>query len=195
MTLYIYKKAEDSTNTNSADNASRSEGEIKSEQYTASNTPASNATIGGMIGAIIGGLGGYTWGASDLDHLSEEQKFRRRLKNALLYGAVGAVGGAGLGYGGTVLKGELDKKRERNFSERAIDWYVDAPLGYGAGIAGLGGAVIGGASGYLAHPRDLVGTTRRGSTFRGGARGFINGVLAGGTVDVIKEVTKKFIKD
>lgn len=193
MTLYIYKKAEDSTN--SADNASRSEGEIKSEQYTASNTPATNATIGGVIGAIVGGLGGYTWGSADLDHLSEEQKFRKRLKNALLYSAVGAVGGAGLGYGGTTLRDQLDQKKEKDFAEKTIDWYIDAPLGAGTGI-GMGvGTGLGVSSGLLLPPNALQGATRKGAVIRGGFKGALRGALAGSAADIAKEVAKKFIKD
>lgn len=181
MTLYIYKKAQAS-----ADNASRSGGEIKSEQYTTPNTPASNATIGGLIGAAIGGLGGYTWGASDLDHLSEEQKFKRRLKNALLYGAVGAAGGAGLGYGGTVLANQLDKKREKNTVEEIGEWYAKAPFGTGSFYGGIGLGAHGAFKGIIAAPHELKGTTRKWSAIRGGIKGALNGVLLGGLADIIR---------
>lgn len=196
MTLYIYKKADDSTrtnSTNSADSASRSEGEIKSEQYTAPNTPATNATIGGVIGAVIGGLGGYTWGSADLDHLSEEQKFKKRLKNALLYSAVGALGGSGLGYGGTVLADQLNQKREKTTAEKIIDKYIEAPFGTGAVIGGAGGAGIGAISGALIPPHALQGATQKGAIVRGGVKGALKGVLLGGALDLAKGVAQTVI--
>lgn len=187
MMLYIYKKADDS--------ASRSQEEIKLEQYTTSNTPATNATIGGLIGAAIGGLGGYMWGASDLDHLSEEEKFRRKLKNALLYGAVGAVGGAGLGYGGTTLVDQMDKKREKNFTETVINSYTKAPFGVGIG----GGALLGGAgygiSGAIVPSHALKGTTRGAHSFRRGVHGAMKGALVGGVLDLAKGITQTIVND
>lgn len=135
--------------------SNKAENFFKRENYTNKNgepirssyTPAGAATIGGLIGASLGGIGGYMFAPINEDTLSEDEKFKKRLKSALLGAGLGGVGGAGLGYGINTFVDAQRHQREKGWEENLTDWVVDdVPLSVSAGV---GGAIAGAASGSM----------------------------------------------
>lgn len=133
--------------------SNKAENFFKRENYTNKNgepirssyTPAGAATIGGLIGASLGGIGGYMFAPINEDTLSEDEKFKKRLKSALLGAGIGGIGGAGLGYGINTFVDAQRHQREKGWMESATDYIVDeVPLWGSAGIgAGSAGAITG----------------------------------------------------
>lgn len=135
--------------------SNKAENFFKRENYTNKNgepirssyTPAGAATIGGLIGASLGGIGGYMFAPINEDTLSEDEKFKKRLKSALLGAGLGGVGGAGLGYGINTFVDAQRHQREKGWAEELTDYVVDdVPLW---ASAGTGGAIAGAVSGSM----------------------------------------------
>lgn len=72
-------------------------GEPKEEPGFFSN-PEDRVLKAGLIGAALGGLGGFAFSKPD-ESLSRKARFRKRLKNTLLGIGLGGIGGASLSYG------------------------------------------------------------------------------------------------
>lgn len=127
---------------------------FKRENYTNKNgepirssyTSAGAATIGGLIGASLGGIGGYMFAPINEDTLSEDEKFKKRLKSALLGAGLGGVGGAGLGYGINTFVDAQRNQREKGTAEKVTDYIVDdVPLWASAGVGGAAAGAISGS--------------------------------------------------
>lgn len=115
--------------------------DIKPEQFS----EGSAAAIGALIGAAIGGIGGYNYSGMIDENLPEDKKFKKKLKNAITAGALGALGGAGLGYGGaSALNTLTEDKDDSSWVDSVVTDLVDAPLsgtviGAGAGLFNAAG--------------------------------------------------------
>lgn len=147
MNNFIEKVAEDKPATNNTNNQQNKKPQtaedLKNQQYSAGD----NALIGGLIGAGLGGLGGYLFTPPDADeeNLSEDKKYDNRLKNALLAATIGGLGGAGLGYGLTeVLNEAKDDQKDTNLMTDLIAVPLSGKYpGTGAAAGGLIGAGMG----------------------------------------------------
>lgn len=126
----------DTTSFFTRKNYRNEKGELLFSPYT--NRGA--ATIGGLIGAALGGLGGYTFAPVDEDNMSEDEKFKKRLKSALLGAGIGLGGGVGVGYGLNKLVDQVNYKPYQSWTSGAIEGYLDssAPT-----VLGTTGTVVG----------------------------------------------------
>lgn len=119
--------------------------DIKPEQFSEGGA----AAIGALLGAAIGGIGGYNYSGMLDENLPEDKKFKKKLKNAITAGALGALGGAGLGYGGAAALNTLtEDKDDSSWIDSAVTELVDAPLsgtalGTGVGLANAAGKLGG----------------------------------------------------
>lgn len=114
--------------------------DMKPEQFSEGGA----AAIGALLGAAIGGIGGYNYSGIIDENLPEDKKFKKKLKNAITAGALGALGGAGLGYGGAAALNTLtDKKDDSSFIDSAVTQLVDTPwsgTAIGTGVGAVGAA-------------------------------------------------------
>lgn len=78
------------------------------------NDPTDRMITAGLIGAGIGGLGGYFLPSDESENDTEDERFEKKLKNALIGMGVGGVAGAGLGYGTTELQRLREEKKIKN---------------------------------------------------------------------------------
>lgn len=102
------------------------------------------ATMGGLIGAALGGLGGYAFAPVDEDNMSEDEKFKKRLKSALLGAGIGLGGGAGIGYGLNKLVDQINYKPYQSLSSSLIGGYLDSSAPVLLGTTGTAvGAMVG----------------------------------------------------
>ena len=126
----------DSTSFFTRKNYRNEKGELLFSPYTTRGA----ATIGGLIGAALGGLGGYAFAPVDEDSMSEDEKFKKRLKSALLGAGIGLGGGAGIGYGVNKLVDQVNYKPYQSMSSNIIEGYFDssAPV-----VLGSTGTVVG----------------------------------------------------
>lgn len=114
--------------------------DLKPEQFS----EGSAAAIGALLGAAVGGIGGYNYSGMIDENLPENKKFKKKLKNAITAGALGALGGAGLGYGGATAFNTLtDNKEDSNWVDEAVTELVDTPwsgTALGGGIGAINAA-------------------------------------------------------
>lgn len=114
--------------------------DIKPEQFSEGGA----AAIGALLGAAIGGIGGYNYSGIIDENLPEDKKFKKKLKNAITAGALGALGGAGLGYGGAAAFNTLTKdKDDSSWIDTAVTELVDTPwsgTAIGTGVGAVGAA-------------------------------------------------------
>ena len=114
--------------------------DIKPEQFSEGGA----AVIGALLGAAIGGIGGYNYSGVIDDELPEDKKFKKKLKNAITAGALGALGGAGLGYGGAAALNTFNNKEDdSSWVDTAVTELVDTPwsgTAIGAGVGTLNAA-------------------------------------------------------
>jgi hypothetical protein len=80
------------------------------------------------------------------ENLPEDKKFKKKLKNAITAGALGALGGAGLGYGGASALNTLteDKNDSSNWVDSVVTGLIDMPasgtlVGTAYGLINAGG--------------------------------------------------------
>lgn len=190
MNNFIEKSAEDTPDINKSNDQQNKKPQtaedLKNQQYSAGG----NALVGGLIGAGIGGLGGYLFTPPDAneENLSEDKKYDNRLKNALLAAAVGGLGGAGLGYGLTEILNQA-KKDQKDTS--VISDLIATPIsGKHPGTATATGAVIGTGVGLLGEatkiPKDNVPKRAKVPRYYGrrGIRGAALGAGIGALVDI-----------
>lgn len=149
MNNFIEKSAEDKPNTNTNNQYNKKPQtvqDLKNQQYSTGG----NALVGGLIGAGIGGLGGYLFTPPDAneENLSEDKKYDNRLKNALLAATLGGLGGAGLSYGITEVLNQI-KKDQKNTN--ILSNLIAAPFSGKYPGSGTGaGALLGVGYGALA---------------------------------------------
>lgn len=126
----------DTTSFFTRKNYRNEQGELLFSPYT--NRGA--ATIGGLIGAALGGLGGYAFAPVDEDNMSEDEKFKKRLKSALLGAGIGLGGGVGIGYGLNKLVDQVNYKPYQSFKSNIIEGYLDSSA---PAVLGTTGAAVG----------------------------------------------------
>jgi hypothetical protein len=105
------------------------------------NDPTDRMITAGLIGAGIGGLGGYFLPSDESENDTEDERFKKKLKNALIGMGIGGLAGTGLGYGTTELQRLREEKKIRT-EEKLIN-KAPTPL-----LTGGIGAVIGSSLGF-----------------------------------------------
>lgn len=119
--------------------------DISPEQFS----EGSAAAIGALLGAAVGGIGGYNYSGMIDEDLPEDKKFKKKLKNAITAGALGALGGAGLGYGGATALNTLNENDDdSSWVDEAVTELIDTPwsgtaLGAGIGVVNSGSKLAG----------------------------------------------------
>ena len=106
------------------------------------NDPTDRMITAGLIGAGIGGLGGYFLPSDESENDTEDERFEKKLKNALIGMGVGGVAGAGLGYGTTELQRLREEKKIKN-EEKLLRNTPTAVLAGGIGALVGGGIQTG----------------------------------------------------
>ena len=163
--------------------------DLKNQQYSAGK----NALIGGLIGAGLGGLGGYLFTPPDAneEYLSEDQKYDKRLKNALLAAAVGGLGGAGLGYGIAEIANEAaEDQKDKSLVSDAAEALISGK-GYATGTGAIAGAGIGAFLEGTKIPKDVPkGAVTPKYYGRRAIRGGAAGLAVGGAIDIFARLAK-----
>lgn len=174
-------------------------GEHKEEPGFFSN-PEDRVLKAGLIGAALGGLGGFAFSKPD-ESLSRKERFRKRLKNTLLGIGLGGIGGAGLSYGAGALYDALteDDKPTNTEGKNNPEFDPDENIvlndivfpaatitGAGATAGALAGAGIGGfvyyplANAYGKNPGALKAPVKYGlgkGALKGGKYGLLMSLL------------------
>lgn len=106
--------------------------------------------LGALLGGGLGAAAGYSLPNEEDDILPEEDKFRARLKRALLFGGIGAGGGALTGYGINSIftsvpdnKEKPETKWDRGMQKFMNAWDTVATPGTTAAVGGVAGLKAG----------------------------------------------------